>query len=84
MVVPFFTRMDRTTVSDAALPLSQLPGLAIDHKPVFPVAFDLFSRLAIDFEDACLAALIESRGERRLYSYDRDFDRVAGLERQEP
>ena len=77
-------RMDRTTVSDAVLPLSQLTGLTIDHRPVFPRAFGLFSTLPIDFEDAFHAALVESRGEKRLYSYDRDFDRIDGLERLEP
>jgi len=54
---------------------------------------ETYARSGVDFIDAYHAALLERRGlsrgvaprgERRLYSYDEDFDKIAGLERVEP
>ena len=64
--------------------LLRVNGLAVEHRAELTRACGLFAELNIDFADAYHASLLESRGERRLYSYDRDFDRVTGLMRIEP
>lgn len=38
----------------------------------------------LDFGDAMLVATVERRGDRDLYSYDRDFDRITSVDRLEP
>ena len=38
----------------------------------------------LDFEDALAIAHMARRGVTEIVSYDRDFDRIAGLRRVEP
>lgn len=71
-------------IRDALLPLIELPGLQIANKRLYRRAFDLYATTGIDFVDAYHAALLESRGETELYSFDRHFDRVSSLRRIEP
>lgn len=40
--------------------------------------------ITIDYVDAYHAALVESRGQRELYSYDTDFDLIGGMHRLDP
>ena len=40
--------------------------------------------IEMDFEDALIVAHMERQAVRVLYSYDRDFDQVQGVNRQEP
>ncbi len=47
-------------------------------------ALALYARTTLDFGDALLVATMHAQGSRVLYSYDMDFDRVAGLARQAP
>ena len=76
--------LDRARVADALEPLIMLGGLAIDHKEVFPRAFALFRAHNADFVDCFHAALVVSRGESDVYSFDRDFDKLPGIRRLEP
>lgn len=81
---PHLYRLERERIRELVLPLLALPGLAVPGKDIFPRAFELFVDEPIDFADAYHAALIESRGETHLYSFDRDFDRIPTLTRDEP
>ncbi|MCL5960759.1 MAG: hypothetical protein M1358_15900 [Chloroflexi bacterium] len=45
---------------------------------------NLYTSLPIDYVDACHAALLESRKEQELYSYDAHFDEIEGVRRLEP
>jgi predicted nucleic acid-binding protein len=46
---------------------------------------DLYaSTPAVDFGDALVVAHMEEAGNDDLLSYDRNFDRVAGVRRSEP
>jgi predicted nucleic acid-binding protein len=47
-------------------------------------ALVLYSGKRIDFVDALLAVHAQRSDIRQVYSFDRHFDRVAGLERVEP
>lgn len=64
--------------------LCQITGLSLEHRDDLLRACEIFSSLNIDFADAYHAALLEGRSETQLYSYDRDLDKVARLERLEP
>jgi uncharacterized protein len=75
--------LSRQQIRDGVLPLIALPGIELPHKHVYDRAFELFVRYPIDFPDAFHAALIEHRNESELYSFDQDFDRIAGLQRHE-
>ena len=66
-------------------PLLGFRGLYLPHKRSYSRALDLFaSHAMLDFEDALQVAYLERAGERELYSYDTDFDRVPTVTRVEP
>jgi predicted nucleic acid-binding protein len=65
-------------------PLLSLPGLKLTHRKMYLRALDLYAAYPIDFEDALVVAQMERQKITELYSYDRDFDRVAGITRLEP
>ena len=76
--------VDREVIRDLLLSLINLPGIKIPRKQVHRRAFALYTAFPIDYIDAHHVALMESRKETDLYSYDRDFDRIASVTRHEP
>lgn len=67
------------------LPILALKGLKLPRKKVYRRALDVYVLYpALDFEDALAVAYVEADGLEGLYSYDRDFDRVATVARVEP
>jgi predicted nucleic acid-binding protein len=74
----------RTAIRDNLLPLLMLPGLRLERKTVYRRVFDLYVSSPIDYIDAYHVALLEHYDQHELYSFDRDFDAVAGLTRIEP
>jgi predicted nucleic acid-binding protein len=44
----------------------------------------LYSQKNIDFMDAYNALFMKFHGLEKIYSYDRDFDSIEGIEREEP
>ncbi len=76
--------LPRAEIRDLLLPLINLSGIKLPHKRMYQRVFDLYANLPIDYADAYNAALMESRGEIEVYSYDVDFDRIQGIVRREP
>ena len=77
--------LPRQRIRDLLLPLIYLPGLKLPRKRLYQRIFELYTRFpSISFVDVFHAALVESRKEPELYSYDTDFDQVEGLHRIEP
>jgi predicted nucleic acid-binding protein len=74
----------RATIRDLLLPIINLPGIKLPNKRMYERVFELYTSLNIDYADAYNAALMESRKQPELYSYDTDFDRIVGLRRLEP
>ena len=67
------------------LPLLAARGLRLPQKRVCLRALDLYAAHPfLDYEDALTIAHMEQEGITELYSYDGDFDRVAGVQRVEP
>lgn len=67
------------------LPILALKGLKLPRKKVYRRALDVYVLYpTLDFEDALAVAYVEADGLADLYSYDRDFDRVATIARVEP
>ena len=64
--------------------LLAIEGLHMARKEMVWNALDFFQEGKIDFSDALIAAEMASLGLGEVYSYDRDFDQVAGVVRVEP
>ena len=60
------------------------PGLRVEQRELAIRALQIYAAHTVDFIDAYHAALLASRGETRILSFDRDFDKIPGIERLEP
>jgi len=76
--------LPRDQIRARLYPLLTLQGLRLPQRQTVLRALDLYVAYEIDFEDALIVAHMERQAIRELYSYDRDFDEVPGVNRQEP
>lgn len=66
-------------------PMLALRGLKLPHKGTFLRAFDVWEAYpALDFEDALTVAHMERLRLSDVFSYDKDFGGIPGIERLEP
>ena len=78
-------RLSHEEIRARLVPILTLRGLRLLQKRVYLEALDLYATSSsLDFEDALAVAHMERQGVTEIVSYDRDFDRVAGLQRVEP
>jgi uncharacterized protein len=81
---PKIYRIPRPRVRELLVPLILLPNFRLPNRRILLRALDIYAATRLDFGDAMLVAAMEKRGSRTLYSWDRDFDRVSGIQRVEP
>ena len=81
---PVTYALPRERIRELLLPVILLPGLKLPGKKLYWQIFDLYSDLGVDFIDAYNAVHMEKQRLTRIYSYDSDFDRIAGIIRVEP
>ncbi len=77
-------KQPKAAIRDALLPLLGLPGIMLQGKRRFERVFNYYVDLNISFADAYHAVLMEDLKLTTIISFDRDFDRVPGLQRLEP
>jgi predicted nucleic acid-binding protein len=78
------TAYRRDRIRDLILPVLRIPGIRVSNRQLWERTFDVYCQHRVDFIDAYHVATMERTGDRRIYSYDRDFDRVEGIERLTP
>lgn len=77
--------LNRRQVHDLLQPIIELKGLRLPDRGVFLRALSLFvAHRALSFPDALAAAHVETRGYDAVLSFDRGFDRIPGMRRDEP
>ncbi|MGH2557970.1 MAG: PIN domain-containing protein [Thermomicrobiales bacterium] len=81
---PVTYRMDREDIATRLRPILELKGLRIDHKRAILLALDRYEQTRLDFEDCVVVAHTIRMELNGIYSYDRGFDRVSGVQRIEP
>jgi predicted nucleic acid-binding protein len=59
-------------------------GLLVEQKNLIQEALSLYQKYNLDFADALMAATALRKGPLSIFSFDRHFDRVEGIERLEP
>jgi AbrB family looped-hinge helix DNA binding protein len=64
--------------------IASLSGLHLRERRSVLRALELYETTTLDFTDTLIVAAMEQRGSTSLYSYDRHFDRLAGIHRLEP
>ena len=81
---PRLYAVPRDQVADLLRTIVRIPGFLVDNRAAVLGALDLFAETHLDFGDALIAASMAFAGETVVYSYDRDFDKLPALRRQEP
>ncbi len=76
--------LPKIRVVDVLTPLISLDELHMDDKEDVLSALELFRSYPLDFVDALNVITMQTRGLRQIYSYDTDFEQIAGLRRVEP
>jgi predicted nucleic acid-binding protein len=56
----------------------------VHNRRILLRALDIYAVTVLDFGDAMTIAMMERRNVSDLYAYDRDFDRISGINRKEP
>ena len=78
-------RLTHEEIRERLLPVLTLRGIRLPQKRVCLQALDIYAASPfLDFEDALAVAHMEQAGVTEIVSYDRDFDRVPGVQRVEP
>ena len=81
-VLHSFYRYEPHKIATTMLEFLAQDGIEADEDVLS--ALVLYSSKGIDLVDALLAVRMQRAGIRQVYSFDRHFDRVAGLERVQP
>lgn len=74
----------KALVRDILAGVLSLRNLQLAEKTLCRDALDLFVEKNISYPDAYSALWMRAKGVGEIYSWDREFDRVAGLTRIEP
>ncbi len=77
-------KQPKEAIRDAFLPLIELPGIVLPGKRRFRRVFGYYIEKNISFADAYHAVLTESLHLTQIVSFDRDFNRIATVQRVEP
>ncbi|MBI3318114.1 MAG: type II toxin-antitoxin system VapC family toxin [Candidatus Omnitrophica bacterium] len=83
-VLHSFYQFPKDKIVDGLRRLLNTPHIHCDEAPLMLAALDLFESKSISFIDAYHAVALPSRDITELYSYDTDFDQLAGITRREP
>ena len=80
-----FYKVPRAEIAAQLLDILRLPGVILPGKRIYRRVFALYvQHRRLSFADCFHAALVERHGLDSILSFDKDFDRVPGLVREEP
>jgi len=82
---PRMYHLARARVTALLTSLVRLSHFHVQNRRTLLTALQLYGTTSgLDFGDAMIIAAMQENGSQDIYSYDRHFDRVAGIRRQEP
>jgi len=79
-----FYKVPRERIRDLVLPIVTLRGVQLPNKPLYERAFSLCVENRISLPDAWKAVFMAAQGLSEIYTWDTDFDAIAGITRIEP
>lgn len=81
---PRLYHIPRDQVRELLSPLVGIPHFRVQNKQSVLRALEIYASTKLDFGDTMIIASMEEQESHILYSYDADFDRIKGIERQKP
>jgi predicted nucleic acid-binding protein len=79
-----FYRVPKAEVIEKISIVTNTPNLTIPNKGLIAETLVVYSRRNIDYIDAYNAVFMKHHNTNDIYSYDNDFDTIAGIKRIEP
>jgi predicted nucleic acid-binding protein len=83
-VLESFYGYPKIQVAETFAAFLRCDGLQVEQANLIQEALSLYQQNDLDFADALMASTALRKGPLAVYSFDRHFDRVAGIERLEP
>lgn len=77
-------KLPKTDIREKITTILSLQGVQVRERALCLRALDYYVEQNISYADAYNAAWMQDEGIAEVYSWDREFDRVAGLTRIEP
>jgi len=81
---PRLYHLPRAQVSALLTTLVRLPNFRVGNRQAVLRALELYATTNLDFGDVFLVASMEQAGADVILSYDKGFDKLQGITRQEP
>ena len=79
-----YYELKRNEVAEKLSLLLNTPNLVIENQDVIEEAVEQYKQTRVDFADCYNASFAKLRGDGSILSYDRHFDKLAGVKRKEP
>lgn len=76
-------RLPRPRIKALLSVILSFKGLKLPHKRTYRRALELYAASTLDFPDALAVAHMERQKITDIYSFDKDFDGIAGIHRRE-
>ncbi len=74
----------RAEIRDRLVATLNLKGMRLRAKGTYIRALDIYATTNLDFVDALLAVQVEQTKDAVVVSFDRDYDKIASVTREEP
>ena len=79
-----YYELKRNEVAEKLSLLLNTPNLVIENQDVIEEAVEQYKQTRVDFADCYNASFAKLKGDGTILSYDRHFDKLAGVKRKEP
>ncbi|HVB75722.1 MAG TPA: PIN domain-containing protein [Ktedonobacteraceae bacterium] len=81
---PRLYHIARGEIQEMLTTLVRLPHFQVENRFNVLRSLEIYGSSNLDFGDTLIIASMEQQNSRILYSYDKGFDRIQGVNRQEP
>ena len=77
-------KKSRDEIKEMIQKIINTQNLMVENRDILLQGLEIYSQKNIDFVDAYHAVFLKSTGEKIIYSFDQDFDKIELIERREP
>ena len=77
-------KKSRDEIKEMIQKIINTQNLVVENRDILLQGLEIYSQKNIDFVDAYHAVFLKSTGEKIIYSFDQDFDKIEWIERREP
>lgn len=83
-VLHSFYEKPKSFIIDSIAKILNTQGLFIHNEDLVIEALSLYKNDNLDYVDAVNSVLVQEEGVKKVYSYDKHFNRISWLKRREP